>query len=353
MSTSSLGYRAWRPWAIWLLALTATTVLLVAVRARVNEAHVAMAYLLLVQGASAFGGRRLGLAIAALAFLAFDWLFVPPYGTLAVHSPFDWVILAGFLLTSVVAAQLFERTRSIGEAARQRDALRENARIRDEVVASLSHDLRTPLTTIRAMAHDLTATGDERALMIEEEATRLSAMVTDLLDLSRLTSGASILAPEPNEAEDLVGAALQRVSGATAGREVRVSLDETHPLLLGRFDFAQTLRVLANLLDNAVKYSPPSEPIDLDVRRDAAWLSFSVADRGPGVPAAERERIFEPFYRRRGTRPDAQGAGLGLSIARAIAVAQEGSLQHEAREGGGSVFTLRVPAMDIEEVASL
>jgi two-component system sensor histidine kinase KdpD len=332
--------------------LAVATAALLGVRARVNQAHVAMVYLLVVQGASAFGGRRLGLAIAGLAFLAFDWLFVPPYGTLAVRDPLDWAILGAFLLTSVVAAQLFERTRAVADAARQRDALRETARIKDEVVASLSHDLRTPLTTIRAMAHDLTATGDERALMIEEEATRLSSMVTDLLDLSRLTSGASLLAPEPNEAEDLIGAALQRVTGTLVGREVRVALDETHPLLFGRFDFAQTLRVLANLLDNAVKYSPASQPIELRVRREGPWLAFSVADRGPGVPPAERERIFEPFYRRAGTSSDVQGAGLGLSIARAIAIAQQGSLLYEAREGGGSVFTLRVPAMDVEEVAS-
>jgi two-component system sensor histidine kinase KdpD len=161
-----------------------------------------------------------------------------------------------------------------------------------------------------------------------------------------------LLASEPNEAEDLIGAALQRVTGTLVGREVRVALDETHPLLFGRFDFAQTLRVLANLLDNAVKYSPASQPIELRVRREGLWLAFSVADRGSGVPPAERERIFEPFYRRAGTSSDVQGAGLGLSIARAIAIAQQGSLLYEAREGGGSVFTLRVPAMDVEEVAS-
>ena len=177
-------------------------------------------------------------------------------------------------------------------------------------------------------------------------------MVTDLLDLSRLTSRTNLLVPEPNEAEDLIGAALQRVGGATAGREIRVSLDQTQPLLFGRFDFAQTLRVLANLLDNAAKYSPVSQPIDLSARRDGRWLAFSVEDRGPGVPPAERERIFEPFYRRGPVAQGVHGAGLGLSIARAIAVAQQGSLRYDARDGGGSVFTLRVPAVDVDEIAS-
>ena len=179
------------------------------------------------------------------------------------------------------------------------------------MVASLSHDLRTPLTTIRAMAHDLTATGDERALMIEEEATRLSAMVTDLLDLSRLTSGASMLAPEPNEAEDLVGAAPSACRAPPPGATCAF-LSTSASAVLGRFDFAQTLRVLANLLDNAAKYSPASEPIDLEVRRDGAWLSFSVADRGP---ACCRRSANGSSSRSTGARRRARtlkGLGLGF-----------------------------------------
>ena len=175
-------------------------------------------------------------------------------------------------------------------------------------------------------------------------------MVTDLLDLSRLSNNTAMLAPEPNEAEDLVGAALQRVVGTAEGREIRVSLDDRHPLLFGRFDFAQTLRVLVNLLDNALKYSPREASIDLGVQRDGRWLAFSVADRGPGVPAEERERIFEPFYRHARSVRVARGAGLGLAIARAIALGQGGSLRYAPREGGGSIFTLRVPAMDVEEI---
>jgi two-component system sensor histidine kinase KdpD len=190
------------------------------------------------------------------------------------------------------------------------------------------------------MAHDLAADGDERALLIEEEAERLSVLVTNMLDLSRLDSGASMLVPEANEAEDLLGAALQRVTGAANGREIRVSLDAGEPLLFGRFDFTQTLRALVNLIENALKHSPPGNAIDVAVRREPDWLAFSVLDRGPGVPEEERERIFEPFYR-----------GLGLSIARSVANAQGGSLTYAPREGGGSAFTIRVPALDVEDVS--
>jgi two-component system sensor histidine kinase KdpD len=349
-------------WLLWLGVLALATAGLLTVRDRLNEAHVALTYLLVVQGASAHKGRAVGFALAALAFFCLNWFFLPPYGTLIVAKPLDWFVLAAFLATSMVATQLLEWARAEATVARERagevrrlathaDALREEARIKDEVLASVSHDLRTPLTTIRAMAHDLAETGDERALIIEEEANRLNAFVADLLDFSRINSGTVSFTREPNEAEDLIGAALQRITGATNGREIRVSLDDGEPLLFGRFDFAQTLRALVNLLENALKYSPAGEPVELTVRREGPRLAFAVADRGPGVAPEERERIFAPFYRPPGVPPDVSGAGLGLSIARALMDAQGGSLEYEARPGGGSVFTVRVPAVDVDEVA--
>ena len=336
-----------RAWVLWLVVLAAVTALMYPWRQALNEAYVALAFLLVVQVASARHGRALGLTLAGLAFLCFDIFFLEPYGTLAVEKRLDWLILAAFLVTGVVAAQLFERTR----LAEHADALREAAKLKDAVVASISHDLRTPLTSIKALAHDLAATGDERAMMIEEEADRLSSFVADLLDLSRINSGVLPLEPEPNEAEDLIGAALQRVSGASAGRDLRVSLGPGEPLLFGRFDFSQTLRALVNLIENAIKYSDATQPVDIGVKREGDWLIFSVADAGQGIPVIERERIFEPFYRPKGVSPDVGGAGLGLSIARAVMEAQGGSIRYENREGGGSVFYLRVPAVNVEELA--
>ena len=509
------------PWVVWLGVLTVVTIGMLVIRDRLNEAHVALAYLLVVQVGSAREGRGLGVLLAGVAFFCFDWFFLPPYGTFVVAKSLDWAVLGAFLVTSVVAAQLFERARAEADTARQRaaeldrlsalgaetlnasraedalsaiagvihsalqldscavylrdddqqssrlvcripeievtrprtgfaevvervagsasavairstgiidtvtistdgsgetrgitpdardlivplairdrvvgvlaitrnkglalqpaqvrflgalsyytalgaervrlgaraehaDALREASRLKDAVIASVSHDLRTPLTTIKALAADLASGGDERAMIIEEEADRLNALVADLLDISRLNSGTASLKPEPNEAEDLIGALLQRVAGAINGREVRVSIEEGDPLLIGRFDFPQTLRALVNLVENALKYSPPPERVDIGVRREGEWLAFSVADRGEGVPAGERERIFEPFYRKPELPPDVGGSGLGLSIARALAEAQGSSLTYEAREGGGSIFTLRVPAIDVDALA--
>jgi two-component system, OmpR family, sensor histidine kinase KdpD len=165
-----------------------------------------------------------------------------------------------------------------------------------------------------------------------------------MLDLSRIAAGTAVPDIQPNEAEDLLGAAVQQVSGRLGGRELRIEVSSDEPLLFGRFDFAQTLRAVVNLIDNAAKYSPPGESVDLSARRDGPWLVFGVADRGAGVPATEHERIFEPFYRRSGS-PDVGGTGLGLSIARGIAAAQGGRLDLDDRAGGGSVFSLRVPGI--------
>ena len=333
-------------WALWLAVLAVVTVVLLPLRGVLHEAHVALVYLVVVLAAGARRGRPLGLVLAGLAFLCFDLFFLAPYGTLAVERRVDWVVLLAFLGTSIIVTQLFERARREGEAARA-------ARLREGMLASVSHDLRTPLTTIKALAHDLAVAGDERAQTIEEEADRLTTLVGDLLDLSRLNSGVASLALEPNEAEDLLGAALQQVGGMANGRPINVKLDDGEPLLFGRFDFTQTLRVLVNLIENALKYSPNDTAIDLSVKREGPWLTFAVADRGPGVAAAESDRIFEPFYRPPGVPPDVKGAGLGLSIARALADAQGGSLRYEQREGGGSVFVLRVPAIDVKEAAAL
>jgi two-component system sensor histidine kinase KdpD len=346
VSMKRLGRLPLKDWILWLGILAIVTLALLPLRAVLNEAHVALVYLVIVLAGGARRGRPLGFVLAGLAFLCFDVFFLTPYGTLAVERSVDWVVLIAFLATSVIVTQLFERARNDAEAARA-------SRSREEMLASVSHDLRTPLTTIKALAHDLAAGGDERAQTIEEEADRLTTLVSDLLQMSRLSSGAVNLTLEANEAEDLLGAALQQVAGMANGRQVNVMLDEGEPLLFGRFDFTQTLRALVNLIENALKYSPEGSPIDLSVKRDGPWLTFSVADRGAGVVVAERDRIFDPFYRPPGVPPDVKGAGLGLSIARAIADAQGGSLRYEQRENGGSVFVLRVPAIDVNEAASL
>ncbi|HEY2805294.1 MAG TPA: ATP-binding protein [Gemmatimonadales bacterium] len=357
---------------IWGLMMLLVTVVLSENRNETDQAHVVLTYLLVVVGGSSSSGRRLGLSLAGVAFFLIDFFFQVPYDRLAIGKPLDFVILLAFLVTALVTTQLLAVARSEGAEALKRadevatlslervelmrvaqhaEALREADRLKDVVLASVSHDLRTPLTTIKALAQDSALRGDENAAVIEEQADRLSRFVGDLLDLSRLQGGAMPSRPEVNTAEDLIGAAIRQMGSLIDGRLVLPQIDKSQPALVGRFDFVQSLRILNNLLENACRYAPADTKIELDVHRDSEALVFRVCDRGPGVAPADRQRIFELFYRAGSGPPDAGRAGLGLSIARRLAELQGGALQYEPRDGGGSVFVLRLPALDVDEAA--
>jgi two-component system sensor histidine kinase KdpD len=244
------------------------------------------------------------------------------------------------------AALALDRVRLVAEAEHA-EALREAGRLKDIVLASVSHDLRTPLTTIKALAQSEALQGNESAAAIEEQADRLTRLVSDLLDLSRLKGGGFAAKAELNTADDLVGAAVRQTKGLFANRPLRTVIDLASPTLVGYFDFSQSLRVLCNLLENALRYSPGGECVELAARRDGDMLVFSVSDRGPGVDPADVDRIFEPFYRSHASPPDAGRAGLGLSIARTLAELQGGRVEYVRRPGGGSIFSLRLPATEL------
>jgi len=244
------------------------------------------------------------------------------------------------------AALGIERVRLVAEAERA-EALREADRLKDILLASVSHDLRTPLTAIKALAQTAAGRGDANARVIEEQVDRLSRFVGDILDLSRLKGGVFPVTLEPNTAEDVLGAVTRQLQPVLAGRSLATSIDMTQPALVGRFDFVQTLRILSNLVENALRYSPPRAPVEIGATRQGESLRFTVADRGPGIPVEDRERIFAPFFRSATSTPDAGRAGLGLSIARRLAEAQGGRLGYEPRPGGGSLFVLELEALDL------
>ena len=348
-----------RAWITWSALLATVTFVLRLVRPDIDQAHVVLVYLLVVLGGSVAGGRALGFTLACASFLLIDYIFQSPYDALAIGKPLDFLVLVAFLATAVTATQLLARERAQAAEVRRRadeivrlsaeaehaNALREADRLKDILLASVGHDLRTPLTTIKALAHDGVLRGDENSKVIEEQADRLSRLVNDVLDLSRIKGGSFPLHLELNAAEDVIGAVARQFSGIPRGRQLSTTVDLSQPALFGNFDFVNTLRILANLIENALRYSPEGALVELSVQRTGAVLEFSVADRGPGVVRGEEGHIFEPFYRPPGSVHDG-GIGLGLSIARRLAEAQGGAVLYAPRLDGGSVFTLQVPACD-------
>ena len=239
-----------------------------------------------------------------------------------------------------------DRERLAGEAL-EAEALRRADVMKTALLRAVSHDLRTPLMAISTSAsalarRDLLLDDADRAELLATVVTasgQLDHLVGNLLDLSRLPAGAAQPDQGLVELEELVIAALGELSDD--GGRVEVTFGGRSPTVL--VDPHQIRRVLANLLENALKYSPAAEPIRVQVSTTSSEAVVRVIDHGPGVPAEERERIFEPFQR--GSRgPTTPGAGLGLAIARGFTEANGGSLTVESRSEQGATFVLTLPA---------
>lgn len=343
--------QAFRALSVWVLIAICVTAVLWAFRGTLDKAQMALGFLLVVLGGSTRGGRVVGLVLSVVCFLAFNFFLLPPLYTLGIHDPLDWWVLVAFLITGMVAAQMFYRGQRAAALAERVEALRETDQMKDALLASVSHDLRTPLTSIRAAATELRESGDDRAAIIEEEADRLNRMVTNLLDLSRIRAGVVPIEMEINAAEDLVGTALAQLRGMNGEQRIQVRLPPDGTLLLGRFDFVQALRALVNLLENALRHSPAEEPVELEVSRRGRNLLFRVLDRGPGVREEDIVRIFEPFFRPDGhSEATPGGVGLGLAITKRVVELQGGEVTYSPRQDGGSVFNLSLPAADLEDL---
>jgi two-component system, OmpR family, sensor histidine kinase KdpD len=316
---------------------------------------------------SAVWGWRLGLLTAVFSALAFNFFHLPPLGRLDVRADHDLVALVVFGIVAVAGATLAELARAraaeaerrreeadravaeLEEMARERErmeaevieaeALRRSDELKTSLLRSVSHDLRTPLTSIIAAGTALDSpsiTARERNELSEavvEQGQRLSRMVENLIDVSRLESGKA----EPRrEAVDLAGLLeAARHSLGPEGEVVRLALDQDLPALSA--DPAQLERAFANLLDNAVVHGGGQQVL-VRSRLVGPRLVVRVVDRGPGIPEPDRERIFEPFYR--AGNGAGVGSGLGLAIARGFIEANDGEVEVESLPGQGSSFVV-------------
>jgi two-component system, OmpR family, sensor histidine kinase KdpD len=261
------------------------------------------------------------------------------------RTSFFWIFL-----DQVTA--LIERARLQQENLRIEILQRTDA-LRAALLSSVSHDLRTPLTSIKTAASSLLqedvqwddATRRSFAQSIEREADRLNRLVGNLLDMSRIEEGALKPEKELYSLKTLIYDVLARMQPLLAGRAVRKQLPPDDLLQL-ELDYLQIDQVLTNLVENAVRYTPAGSPIDVSVHREGEEVVISVADRGPGIPAADLERVFDKFYRVvQGRHPPGypMGSGLGLAVCKGLVEAHGGRIWAQLREGGGLVVFVTLP----------
>ncbi|MCC7014964.1 MAG: sensor histidine kinase KdpD [Planctomycetes bacterium] len=260
-------------------------------------------------------------------------------------TAFQWQALETFVAQTALAierALLVERTATAQVAV-------EAERARGELLSAVTHDVRTPLTAIHGSAQTLIATGGELAPerrlelleVIRDESERLSRLVSDLLELTRIESGTLRVRKEPCPVDDVIDSAVERLESKLAGRTVTRAVPGE--VLVAALDPVLFEHVLVNLIENATKYTPPETPIEVRAFEREGAVVFEVSDRGPGIAPAELERIFERFYRAcDGDRGG--GTGLGLTVSRAIVRAHDGRISAENRAGGGATFRVELPA---------
>jgi two-component system sensor histidine kinase KdpD len=247
-------------------------------------------------------------------------------------------------------ALAFERAR-LADEAQDAQVQAESERLRNSLLSSVSHDLRTPLTAITGavstvLDDDGRLDADTRRDLLEsvrEEAERLSRLVANLLEMTRLQSGALRLRTEWHQVEEVVGAALRRVRRRLGQRSVTTRLLPDLPA--APMDDVLIEQVLVNLLDNAIKYTPPGSPIAIIATATEEAVTVEVADRGPGLPPGEEGRIFEKFYRL--PSDSGRGAGLGLAICKGIVEAHGGRIWAQNLPGGGVAFLFTLPLMAV------
>lgn len=311
-------------------------------------------YTLAVLPVAIYYGLGYAIAVSLLSMLAFNFLFLAPVHTFALDDSRNWGALAVYLVTAVVVSELAARVRRhaaeavaaaidrerLARDALETETLRRSDAIKTAVIQAVSHDLRTPLATIEAAVDGLEGgvREDDRLELLDTirlELTRLTRLVENLLDLSRLQAGAAEPNPELWTADQLIARSLDELPDSS---RVDVMMPEDLPLV--RADGFQVQRVLVNLIENALKFSPGSVRIEVTSASDE--LVFEVSDSGPGIPETELQQIFEPFHR---VEHGSRGSGLGLAIARGFAHENEGRVWAESRVGEGASFGFALPAV--------
>ena len=329
-------------WAAGLVALC--TSLGLAITPRVELVNIPMLYLLAVVLIALRFGRGPVIAASILSVAAFNFFFVPPRGTFSVDEPHYLLTFVMMLAVGLIISGLTERVRARTKAQAELALQAETERIRSALLASISHDLRTPLAVITGASSSLAERGErlsaeERhalAQSIFHQSHEMSELVAKVLQMTRLESGAITLERDWGSLGEIAGSVLRRLRERLASHMVMVDLTDDLPLV--RVDASLIEQVLGNLLENAARHTPPRTLIRLRGQLLESELVVSVEDFGPGLPEGDLEHLFAKFQHR-----DRGGVGLGLAICRAIVQLHGGRIWAERLPGVGTAFRFTLP----------
>jgi len=340
--------------AAWTLG---AVLILLPFRDHINTTPVALAFLLVVLFTATRQGRNPAFVSSILSVLCFNFFFTKPYNTFTVADPQNWVALAGFLITALVAGDLSARERKRAQEAQtakreiehlyaelreafekvsEAEAVRKSEQLKSALLDAVTHNVRTPLTAMKAavttVLDDTSEQLDEQGRremldVVNVEIDRLNRLLENLIELAKIEAGAM----EPRRAwstmDEILSIALTRTSEVTGDHILKIEMENDLPPV--RVDEKAVAEVLYLIIENAAKYSPPESEITVVARRSGEnMLEVSVQDHGIGIPPALRERVFEKFFRASDvvSQNSTTGLGMGLAIARGIVEAHKGKI---------------------------
>lgn len=312
-----------------------------------KDSNLIMVYLLGIAVVALFGQIGPSILASILSVFMYDFFFVPPYFSLSVldiQSLFTLIVM--MLVGQLISLLTIHGQRQI-EVTRKAQTEMEEERFRNILLSSISHDLRTPLTAIMGSASSLLQSGKklndesqrELAQNIYDESERLNSLVNNILKIIRIESGLIRMTKQSHALEEVIGVALNKLEKQLANRTILIEIPKHTPLI--PFDNTLIGQVFINLIENAIKHTPPETSIEISAEFKVHHAILKVADRGPGIDPKEIDKIFDKFYQ--GQKSDNKGIGLGLAICKGIIHAHKGDIWVETRSKGGAIFCFTLP----------
>lgn len=347
-SITTIIAKTWQQYVVAVLTFAGVTLLCFWVQKWTGYQAVALIYLLSVVMLALFVGRGPVLIGTTLTALGWNYYFSPPVYSFKTTDPYDGVVIVTYFIVTWLVCNLMVRLRAQREVELKSQLLTESERLGRTLLNSVSHELRTPISAISSAASamraggNLTTSQQEMVAEIESASSRLNRVVQSLLSAARLQSGHLHPKLDWCDVRDVVRAALRETSELTVGHPLETRIDAGLPLV--KMDFVLMEQVIANLLANAAVHTPPKTPVEIRARLNGKDLLLQVADRGPGLPPDQQERVFDMFHRAPNARPG--GTGLGLAIVKGFVEAQGGRVTAANGPNGGAVFSIFLPAAD-------